>query len=224
MRRPEPWTRFAETVLIPPIAVWFNWRFEGLEQIPREGPALIACNHISYFDPLAHGYFVEKANRRPRYLTKSELYENWFMRRLLTGAKQIKVVRGSGDQRPIDEALTALREGELIVVYPEGTITRNADYSPMEGRTGVARVTLASGVPVVPVAVWGSQAIWQRTGARSLKFGRPIWLKAGTPLDFSEYEGRQEDPESLHAVTESVMAELSMLVEDLRGRYPKRWS
>lgn len=224
MRPPEPWTRFAESVLIPPIAVWFNWRFEGLEQIPREGPALIACNHISYFDPLGHGRFVEKAGRRPRYLAKSELYENWLLKRVLTGAKQIKVVRGSGDHGPIETALDALRRGELVVVYPEATITKNADYSPMEGKTGIARLSLASGVPVIPIAIWGSQHIWQRTGARSLKFGRPIWLKVGPPLDFSAYEDRPDDHDVRRTVTDAVMAELSMLVEDLRGRYPKRWS
>ena len=64
MKRVEPWFRVAETVLIPPIAAWFNWRFEGLEQVPAEGPVLVAANHISYFDPLAHGRFIEKAGRR----------------------------------------------------------------------------------------------------------------------------------------------------------------
>jgi hypothetical protein len=77
---------------------------------------------------------------------------------------------------------------------------------------------------VLPVAVWGSQHVWQRDGARSLKFGRPVWVKAGAPMDFSQYEEGRDDPAVLRVVTDHVMAELSRLVGDLRARYPKRWS
>lgn len=224
MPRAEPWFRFAEWTLRPPIALWFNWRFEGLEHIPPEGPILVACNHISYLDPLAHGYMLVKAGRRPRFLAKSELYGHPVLRRLLTGTRQIKVERGSGSMAPVEEAKRALREDEAVMVYPEGTITRNPDFSPMEGKTGVARLTLASEVPVLPMAVWGSQQVWQREGARSMRFGRPIWLKAGAPLDFSRYEGQKNDPATLRKITDMVMAELTRLVTDLRARYPKRWA
>jgi len=224
LRRPEPWYRFAEWSLRPAIVLWFNWRFEGLEHIPREGPVLVACNHVSYLDPLAHAYMLVKAGRRPRFLTKSELYGNWFLRHLLEGARQIKVERGSGSMAPVEEAKQALRRGEAVMVYPEATITRNPDHTPMEGKTGVARLTLATEVPVLPIAVWGSQHVWQRTGARSLKFGRPICLKAAAPLDFSQYEGEKDDPATLRRITETVMDELTRLVNDLRARYPKRWS
>lgn len=224
MRRPEPWFRFAELVLRPPVALWFNWRFEGLEHIPREGPVLVACNHISYFDPLAHAYMLLKAGRRARFLAKSELYGNPFMRRLLEGAHQIKVERGTGSAAPIEAATRALRGGAAVVIYPEGTITKNPDSTPMQGKTGIARLTLTSEVPVLPIAVWGSQPVWQRDGARSLTFGRPIWLKAGAPTDFSEHEGRQDDPDTLRSVTDAIMDELTHLVTDLRGRYPKRWA
>jgi 1-acyl-sn-glycerol-3-phosphate acyltransferase len=221
VNRFEPWMRLAESVLIPPLWVWFTWNFEGLEHVPREGPVLVACNHISYFDPLAQGYFLEKAGRRPRYLTKSELYGNPFMKRLLEGAHQIRVVRGSGDRGPVDAARQALHDGEAVVVYPEATVTTNPDFAPMQGKTGIARLTLAASVPVLPVAVWGTAPIWQRDGTRSLKFGRPVWVKAGPPLDFTEDEEDQENPEVLRKVTDQVMAELSVLVEDLRSRYPK---
>lgn len=223
MRKPEPWFRFAEFTLRPPAAFWFNWRFEGIENIPREGPLLVAANHISYFDPLAHGFMLLKAGRRPRFLTKSELYENPFMGRLLEGANQIRVDRGTGSSAPVDAALAALRKDEAVVIYPEGTITRNPDSTPMAAKTGIARIALTSEVPVLPMAVWGSQHLWQRDGARSLRFGRPIWVKAGTPMDFSEYEGRRDDPPALREVTDAIMDELTHLVHDLRSRYPKRW-
>ena len=224
MRRTEPWMRFAESVLIPPIWTWFRWHFEGLEHIPPEGPALIACNHISYFDPLAHGYFLEKAGRRPRFLAKIELFRNRFTGLVLRGARQIPVIRGSGASAPIESSLAGLRAGEVVVVYPESTVTRNEDRSPMQGKTGIARLTLASGVPVVPLAVWGSAPVWQRGGRRDMKFGRPIWVMAGAPLAFSAHEEEAGDPAVLRTVTEEVMGQLSLLVEDLRARYPKRWA
>ena len=194
-----------------------------MEHIPDEGPVLVAANHISYFDPLAHGLMLVKAGRRPRYLAKSELYGHWFLRRLLEGAKQIRVERGTGSAAPIDSANQALRDGEVVVVYPEGTVTKNPDYTPMQGKTGIARLTLATDVPILPIAVWGSHHVWQRDGARSLAFGRPIWLKSGPPLDFSRFEGELGNPAVLREVTDTVMDELTRLVNELRQRYPKRW-
>jgi 1-acyl-sn-glycerol-3-phosphate acyltransferase len=213
----------AKGVLIPPIWLWFEWRFEGLEHIPSEGPVLVACNHISYLDPLAHGYFLVKAGRRPRFLAKVELFRNPISGPVLRGARQIPVRRGSGETAPVEFGAKALRAGELVVVYPESTVTSNPDFSPMRGKTGVARLSLATGVPVIPLAVWGSAPVWRR-GHKSARFGRPIWVKAGPPLDLSEHEDRADEPATLRAVTDEVMAQLSLLVDDLRGRYPKRWA
>jgi len=222
--RPQPWYRVAELTVRPIIALWFNWRFEGREHIPREGPLLIACNHISYFDPLAHGYLLVKSGRRPRFLAKHELYNHPVLRALLHGTGQIPVERGSGSQAPVEAATAALKEGAAIIVYPEGTVTTNSDFSPMRGKTGIARLTLTSEVPILPIAVWGSQHVWQRDGARSLSFGRPVWVKVGPPMDFSQFDGQQDDPQTLRKVTDTVMDELTRLVNDLRARYPKRWA
>ena len=223
MKRVEPWMRFVETSLLPPLSLWFRWRLEGLEHVPAEGPLLVACNHPSYFDPLAHGYFLVKAGRRPRFLAKTELFRNPIIGTVLRGAKQIPVRRGSGDRAPVEFGSKALRRGELVVVYPEATVTRNPDFSPMRGKTGIARLTLATGVPVTPVAVWGSGPVWRRGGPRT-RFGRPIWVKAGPPLDFADHRGGAEDPKVLRTVTDEVMAQLSVLVDELRERYPKRWA
>ena len=168
MARPEPLYRFAELTLRPVIALWFNWRFEGREHIPGEGPLLVACNHISYLDPLAHGYMLVKSGRRPRFLAKNELYGNPIMRTLLHRTRQIPVERGSGSHAPVEAAAQALKDGDSVLVYPEGTVTTNADFTPMRGKTGIARLTLTSEVPVLPIAVWGSQHVWQREGARGL--------------------------------------------------------
>jgi len=219
----EPWFSVAEWAVRPPIELWFNWHYEGTEHIPPYGPVLVACNHISYLDPLAHGLMVKKAGRKPRFLAKQELYRNPLLRTVLTGAGQIPVERGSGSMAPVEAARAALRAGEVVMVYPEGTVTKNPDFLPMQGKTGIARLTLATAIPVLPIAVWGSQAVWQRDGTRDLTFGRPIWLKAGAPLDFSEFEGRHEEGGVLRKVTDSVMDELTRLAIDLRSRYPTSW-
>jgi 1-acyl-sn-glycerol-3-phosphate acyltransferase len=220
----EPWFGLVHATLRPPIAAWFNWHFEGMENIPDEGPALVAANHISYFDPIAHAYMLIKAGRKARYLAKRELFENPILGTVLSGAKQIPVDRGSGSMAPLTAAMDALREGEVVVVYPEATITKNPDSLPMKGKTGTARLALDAGVPVLPLAVWGSQHIWQKTGAGDLRFGRPIWLKMGAPIDLSEFQSTKGELSTLRKTTDLIMDEIRGLVIDLRDRYPKRWS
>jgi 1-acyl-sn-glycerol-3-phosphate acyltransferase len=219
----EPWYRAAEITLEAPLKLWFNWRFEGLENIPADGPALLACNHTSYFDPLAHALGVVNAHRRPRFLAKVELYDGWFMGHLLRGARQIPVDRGSGSRAPIEAAVQALHEGQAVIIFPEGTVTTNPDHTPMRGKTGVARIALEADVPVIPSVVWGAHQVIQKGGQKGITFGRPIWGKVGAPMDFSDYRDQRNDAEALRTVTDEVMAELSRLVADLRSRYPKRW-
>lgn len=221
----EPWYRAMETVLRPPLQLWFNWRLEGLDRIPSEGPLIVAGNHLSYLDPLAHGYFVDKAGRHPRFLAKQELFDKPIVGTVLRGAGQIPVRRGAGDAAPLEEAQWALEEGEVVVIYPEGTTTTtNADFSPGPGKTGAVRLSLATGVPILPVATWGGQYVWRKDGRQSLAFGRPIWVRAGEPLDLRSRAGVDTDPASVRALTDEVMNELSSLVADLRERYPTRWA
>jgi 1-acyl-sn-glycerol-3-phosphate acyltransferase len=211
--------------LRPPFQLWFNWRFEGLERVPAEGPAIIAGNHLSYLDPFAHAYFVVKAGRRPRFLAKQELFDAPLVGTVLRGARQIPVRRGTGDQSPLQEAQRAIADGEVVVVYPEGTsATTNADFSPGRGKTGVVRLSLATGVPIIPVATWGGQYVWRRAGRQSVAFGRPIWLRAGEPFDARARAGADPDPAKVRVVTDELMNELATLVDGLRARYPERWA
>ena len=176
----EPWYRAAELALVPPMQLWFNWRLEGLEKIPAEGPVIVAGNHLSYVDPLAHGYFVVKAGRRPRFLAKQELFDARFIGTVLRGARQISVERGTGDRSPLEDAGRAVERGEVVVIYPEGTTTTtHEDFSPRRGKTGAVRLSVATGVPILPVATWGGQFVWRRSGRQSLTFGRPISVVAG---------------------------------------------
>ena len=214
-----------ESVFRPAFQLWFNWRFEGLEKIPPTGPLIVAGNHLSYLDPFAHAYFVVKAGRRPRFLAKQELFEGRLVGAALRGAHQIPVRRGAGDETPLAEAERALAAGEIVVIYPEGTTsTTNEDFSPGPGKTGVARLALATGVPVLPVATWGGQYVWRKGGRQSLAFGRPIWLEAGTPMDLGAGVSGEVGKAKLRGLTDDVMRELGRLVDGSRTRYPARWS
>jgi 1-acyl-sn-glycerol-3-phosphate acyltransferase len=218
------WFNTAHVVLRPPLAAWFNWRFENLERIPPTGPVLVAGNHISYLDPLADAYMLIKAGRHARYLAKKELFDVPVVGTVLRGAGQIPVFRGSGSDAPLQAAVDALRAGETVVVYPEATITKDPESLPMKGKMGIARLALDAGVPVVPLAIWGSQYVWQRSGIQDLRFGRPIWVKAGEPVDLSEFAAAKDELMTLRRATERVMDAIRALVLDLRARYPRRWS
>jgi 1-acyl-sn-glycerol-3-phosphate acyltransferase len=87
----------------------------------------------------------------------------------------------------------------------------------------VVRLSLATGVPIVPLASWGSQAVWQKSGRGSLKFGRPVFVKAGSPIDFTDRVAEQKDYDAIRQMTGQVMDELTALVVDIRDRYPRRW-
>ncbi len=207
---------------LPPLRFWFRLSHEHLDRIPRTGPAIVACNHISYLDPLTNGDAVVRAGRRPRFLAKEELFRIPIVGRALRGAGQIPVSRGSRDRSSLDRAVAALGRGEVIVVYPEGTVTKREDWLPMDGKTGVVRLAVATGVPITPMASWGSQAVWQKAGKGSLKFGRPIWTTVGEPIQLPVPPDGEQAP--LRELTAQVMEAITLLVVDLRDRYPRRWT
>jgi 1-acyl-sn-glycerol-3-phosphate acyltransferase len=220
----EPWYQLCTTLALPPIRLWFRLRVEDVERIPTHGPAILACNHLSYLDPLTNGCAVIDAGRRPRYLAKQELFDVFLVGRAMRGAGQIPVARGTRDVTPLLKAKEALDRGEVVVIYPEGTVTTREDHLPMEGRTGTVRLSLMSGVPITPMASWGSQAVWQKSGKGSLKFGRPVWTGVGEPLDLSSRAGDTDDRAAVKDMTAQLMKRLTDLVVDLRERYPRQWS
>jgi 1-acyl-sn-glycerol-3-phosphate acyltransferase len=184
----------------------------------------VAANHISYLDPFANAMAVIRRGRRPRFLAKNDLFEIPLVGRALRGAGQIAVRRGTGDTRPLVDAEQALARGEVVVIYPEGTVTTRPDSLPMEGKTGAVRLSLTSGVPLTPLVSWGSQAVWQKSGRGSLKFGRPIWVQAGPPIDLSARAAERADQAALREMTAQVMDVLTAMAEEMRARYPKRWT
>lgn len=209
---------------IPAARLWWRWRFEDLHKIPSTGPALIACNHLSYFDPVSNSYAVLKAGRTPRFLAKDELFQVRMLGSFLRAHGQIPVRRGAGDGSPLQRAREALEAGEVVVIYPEGTVTKQPDHLPMRGKSGIVRLALEAGMPVIPMASWGSAPIWQKAGKGSLRPGRPIWSKVGDPIALDPGERDASDYKTVRALTTDVMNALTLLVEDLRRRYPRRWT
>ena len=221
----EPWYHIAKAVAVEPVRGWFRLRYEGLEHIPTTGPAIVACNHISYLDPLTNAAAICKAGRRPRFLAKDDLFRIPVVGSAIRGARQIPVARGSRDAVTVLRAAErALAQGEVVVIYPEGTVTRRPDHLPMDGKTGVVRLSLATGVPITPLASWGSQVVWQKSGKGSLKFGRPVFMRVGPPIDPSSRGAQVRDTAALRAMTAELMATITLMVEELRCAYPKRWS
>jgi 1-acyl-sn-glycerol-3-phosphate acyltransferase len=209
-------------VALPPLRFWFRLVHEHLDRIPATGPAIVVCNHISYLDPLTNGDAVVRAGRRPRFLAKADLFRIPVVGRALRGAGQIPVSRGSRDRSSLDRAVSALGDGEVIVVYPEGTVTKREDGLPMEGKTGTVRLALRTGAPIIPMASWGSQAVWQKSGKGSLKLGRPIWTTVGETFALPPVP--EGEPPPLRELTALVMDAITPLVVDLRDRYPRRWT
>jgi 1-acyl-sn-glycerol-3-phosphate acyltransferase len=189
------------------------------EKIPATGGCIVAINHISHVDPLLSAHFVYDHGRIPRYLAKSGLFGNKAIGGLLTAAGQIPVERLSRNAiGAYDAAVQAIGRGECIVIYPEGTLTRDPDLWPMKGKTGAARIALATGCPVIPVGQWGAQDVLPPyTKTPHLVPRKDIVMKAGDPVQLDDLVAGTHTPEAISQATERIMAAITTLVEDLRG-------
>lgn len=218
LRELGPWYAFAAGVLKPWTTLRTRPDWRGLQHVPEAGGVVLAVNHLSTADPVVLADVVLHGLRRPaRFLAKSTLFQGGgLVARVLRGAGQIPVHRGTDDaSRALEAAVAALAAGECVVLYPEGTVTRDPDRWPMVAKTGVARLALLSGAPVVPVGQWGAHRL--RLGG----VGRvPVQVLAGPPVDLSAYRGRELTAEVLRAATDEVMAAVTALVAELRGAPP----
>jgi 1-acyl-sn-glycerol-3-phosphate acyltransferase len=207
-----------------------DWR--GMEHVPRTGGLIVAANHISEADPLALCHYLYASGHYPVFLAKSALFGRGFVARVVRGTGQIPVDRDGGAAAALRPAEDALAAGQCLVVYPEGTCTRDPDLWPMTGQTGAARLALASGTPVLPLASWGAQELLPyRKGekgglADTLKPGfhpfprKTVKVIAGPPVDLSRYEGQPHNTATLRAATADIMRAIAMLVGELRGESP----
>ena len=216
----EPTYGLAKAILKPSLGTWFKWSIEGLENIPRKGPALLAFNHIAYMDPLAAAYVVDRAGRRPRFLAKSELFQDKRISWILRGAGQIEVKRGTHEApMALDHAVDALQRGEIVVVFPEGTITTDPELNPMKAKSGIVRLSLLTDVPVIPAAVWGTANIWPKGFAASWRPRQDICVRVGEPF---KVKGDIERPETWSTAGDQIMDAIGVLVASLRPAVPDR--
>jgi 1-acyl-sn-glycerol-3-phosphate acyltransferase len=218
-RRLGFWFRLAVVLLRRPLLLLTKRDWGGTDNLPAQGGIVVCTNHVSYFDPLAFAHFVYDNGRVPRFLGKAALFGIPFVGTVLRGAGQIPVYRESADAgKAFSAAVDAVHRGECVAIYPEATITRDPYGWPMVGKTGAARVALATGAPVVPIAQWGPQDVLAPYGKRLRLFPRKtMHVLAGPPVDLSEFMGRQVDAELLRAVTEKIMAGITALLEQIRG-------
>ena len=210
----------AAAVILPPMGLWFRWHIVGLENIPAQGPGLLAFNHVSYLDPLAIIYACSKAKRRPRFLTKSELFRDRKIGWLMRGTGQIEVKRGTRDAvHALGAALEALERGELVAIFPEGTVTTDPDLGAMAPKSGVSRLALAADVPITPCAIWGSSNVWPKGFKGSWRPGQPLLIKIGKPFNLT---GSPDSPAAWVEAGRKIMEEIGGLVAELRPLVPDR--
>lgn len=202
---------FKHVLLGPGLKVIYHPWSTGMENIPESGPAIIASNHLSFADSI---FLPLVMKRKLVFLGKAEYFtgkgvKGYAVRSFMEGVGTIPVHRGGGkaSEAALRTGLQVLGNGDLLGIYPEGT--RSPDGKLYRGKTGVARLAIESGVPVIPVAMIDTdiaQPIGKRVPSR-----HQTGVKVGKPLDFSSYAGRQEDRDALREVTDTIMAGIQEL-------------
>lgn len=226
-RRLGFWSRFAVCLVKPPLTVLTKRDWRGWEHIPAEGGVILAVNHVSHADPFTTAHYVYDSGRWPQFLGKESVFRIPLAGKILYWCRQIPVHRGTSDAvKALDAAVEAVRAGGAVVIYPEGTTTKEPDLWPMRGKTGVARLALATGAPVIPVATWGPEKIFDpRTKKVRLMPKIPVSLWAGPPVDLSKWAGAEPSAAVLNEMTDAVMIRLRDLLAEIRGgQAPPIWS
>ncbi len=186
-------------------------RIEGAEHIPATGGAVIACNHVSYLDFIFCGLGARPAKRLTRFMAKKEIFDNRIAGPLMRGMHHISVDRDAG-LASYREALEKLKAGEVVGVFPEATISRS--FTVKEIKSGAVRMAAATGVPIVPMALWGTQRLWTKGRPKDLTRRHvPISILAGEPM----YPTKSDDADVL---TKELRARMTALVDRAQAEYP----
>ncbi|MGZ4206366.1 MAG: lysophospholipid acyltransferase family protein [Actinomycetota bacterium] len=192
-----------------------GWRVivDGAENIPREGPAVIATNHIGYLDFVFSGYAARDQKRLVRFLSKKEIFDKggvgWLMRKM----KHIPVDRFGAPRESFDAAVAALRRGEVVGMFPEATISPS--FVPRAGKNGAVRMAQAANAPLIPAAVWGTHRILTKWRPKNFKRGIAIMVNVGKPLHLEA----SDDPDE---ATGRLMLAINELLADAQARYPQQ--
>lgn len=209
------------TGLIRPVMVVFTKRdWRGGEQLHFKGGVVVAMNHLSWFDPFVAGHFCHDNGRQVRFLAKAEVFKIPGIGAILKSAGQIPVKRRDSEAAAgsLLVAIEAVRKGQCIVIYPEGTLTRDPNLWPMSAKTGVARIALTTGVPVIPAAQWGPQEVLAPYG-KVLKLlpRKTMKVWAGPPVDLSDLMNQPITSATLREATDRIMQEVTNLLALQRG-------
>ena len=216
-------------LVYPPVVVAIKlfWKylglrfdFKGVHHIPRDGGAILSINHVGYLDFALTGTAALPTGRYVRFMAKKEVFDNKLAGPLMRGMHHICVDRSSGSASFV-AALRALRAGEIVGIFPEGTIS--VSFEIKELKSGAVRLAMAAGVPVIPTIVWGSQRIWTKKVKRNLRREKfPVTVAFGEPLYFD----KQSDVEASESLLRETM--IAMLYE-VQQKYPdshqgQRWA
>lgn len=182
----------------------------GAEHIPREGGAVIACTHQSYLDFIFCGVGAQPANRLVRFMAKQEVFSHRVSGPLMRGMRHIPVDRNSG-RASYDEAVQRLRDGEVVGVFPEATISRSFTVKGL--KSGSVRMAAGAGVPIVPMAIWGTQRLWTKGRPKNLTQRHvPVSIHAGAPIT--------PDTEAVDEATSQLRGEMQKLLDSVQAEYP----
>lgn len=200
-------------VIGPLLTTVFRPWVKGLENVPRTGPLIVVCNHLSFVDSV---FLPLKIDRQMAFLAKSDYFtgkgiKGWFIRFFMTSAGQLPIDRSGGkaSEASLNAGLQVLAGGGVLAIYPEGT--RSPDGRMYRGRTGVARIILEAHVPVIPAAVIGTEKVMP-LGSNIPKVHR-VGVVIGEPLDFSRFEGMESDRFVLRSITDEIIYEMNKLSE-----------
>ncbi|MEV0126914.1 lysophospholipid acyltransferase family protein [Dactylosporangium sp. NPDC050688] len=226
-RRLGFWRRFAVATVKPTMQLLTRRTWSGMEHIPAEGGVIIVVNHISHADPLTVAHYIYDAGRWPSFLAKSSLFSVPVLGYLLRANHQIPVRRGTTDAvKALEAARAGVHDGEALVIYPEGTTTREPDLWPMRGKTGAARLWLDTRAPMIPIVMWGPERMYDpRTSKLRLLPRADVTVVAGAPIDLSAWDDAQPSAQTLNEITDHIMLHLrDMLVEIRGGTPPPLWT
>ena len=212
---------FAKGVLTPIMTPWVKFSVTGEENLPTEGGFLLVSNHLSNVDPLCLCWYFMKRNTAVRFLAKKSMFSVPVFGWIIKGMGLIPVNRDSNPSTVLAPTREALTAGEVVGIYPEGTLTRDPDQWPMEFKSGAARLALDTGVTVIPLSQWGPQDIMAPYNAKGMDMrpGRRISYHFGAPVDLSDLIGPagSEDHDAVNAATARILAAVREGVGQLRG-------
>jgi 1-acyl-sn-glycerol-3-phosphate acyltransferase len=216
------WAFRAAAVVLKPLLILIgrrDWRHG--DRIPPTGGIVVAVNHISKIDPLMLAHLLYNHHRLPRFLAKDGLFRIKVIGGVMRATGQIPVAREGEAAVAFAAAVDAVKNGEAVMFYPEGSITRDPGGWPMRGKTGAARVALMSGAPLIPIGQWGAQnTLPAYSGKPSLLPRHVAHYNVGNPVDLDDLRGKEITSDVLHEATDRMMAAIAELVGEIRGEAP----